>query len=495
MKRSSSPATSRIHKLRRSLSIGSRWDVQPIAPSPTSSNHITMRTPINPSTSSPLSAGTKPAVGGTAPIERLPTELLEHIFWDCLNLGLPRASPVIGSALASGWVKSRLFEIAFKSLGYGLAYSYDLHRILQTPVAIARLQSSILASKWFSMDFLIAYLPLFLGANLSKQFKFLEAYLSRGCWSSPPEFFDGSSLKDLTIESTTRFVHNSIASHFHKREGKPLHFSRECRSSDGFKFQIECGPLDGTITQKFQHLRYRRICYGTEQRAMYALDRCQIPERLLHGPWTEEKCFLLEFVIQGGASVDWIRSTGGEVATEGLQDAINERSFRAVRALLEIPRQKFDSQDCINHPKCFLLRCAPAPYDIRKQIPEYLVFREDPNLYAVNVKPTLYHLMMAAYDDGCQKDIATLLFARYVNNTHTNRRKSIDRVTKKMIENEEWEPCLIKLMQESSNRYDLGEVLSLYNPYNFKSHINLVQIEPIRPYYLDHFKFADFQHD
>ncbi len=39
-------------------------------------------------------------------LERLPTEILENVFLYCLNLGLPRASPVIAGKLSSEIVYS-----------------------------------------------------------------------------------------------------------------------------------------------------------------------------------------------------------------------------------------------------------------------------------------------------------------------------------------------------------------------------------------------------
>lgn len=46
-------------------------------------------------------------------LEKLPVELLENIFLHCMNLDLPRASPVIGGNLSSKLIYSRTLMAAF----------------------------------------------------------------------------------------------------------------------------------------------------------------------------------------------------------------------------------------------------------------------------------------------------------------------------------------------------------------------------------------------
>ena len=48
-------------------------------------------------------------------LERLPTELLEEIFLYCMNLDLPRSSPVIGGKLSSEVVYTRTVLAAFEN--------------------------------------------------------------------------------------------------------------------------------------------------------------------------------------------------------------------------------------------------------------------------------------------------------------------------------------------------------------------------------------------
>jgi len=47
-------------------------------------------------------------------LEKLPTELLQHIFLYCLNLNLPRSSPVIGGSLSDKSMYLRVVLAAFE---------------------------------------------------------------------------------------------------------------------------------------------------------------------------------------------------------------------------------------------------------------------------------------------------------------------------------------------------------------------------------------------
>lgn len=63
----------------------------------------------------------------------------------------------------------------------------------------------------------------------------------------------------------------------------------------------------------------------------------QIPKKLLQGPWTQEKVEFLYYLIWSNVSVDWERSSRGEIATSGLQQAVEERNSKAVASLLSQP--------------------------------------------------------------------------------------------------------------------------------------------------------------
>lgn len=70
-------------------------------------------------------------------LEKLPTELLEEVFFYCMNLNLPRSSPVIGGKLSSQALYYRLTLIAF-----GPTWDRQLEENASPEKADARLQVS-----------------------------------------------------------------------------------------------------------------------------------------------------------------------------------------------------------------------------------------------------------------------------------------------------------------------------------------------------------------
>lgn len=58
-----------------------------------------------------------------------------------------------------------------------------------------------------------------------------------------------------------------------------------------------------------------------------------IPEKLLHGPWTDDKAKLLYVLVSFSGEIDWESSTAGETAKEGLRQAIEQKMEYAVAAL------------------------------------------------------------------------------------------------------------------------------------------------------------------
>lgn len=102
-----------------------------------------------------------------SPIESLPVEIIEMIFFECLNPNLPRASLRIGAALSTFRTKITLLRKAFS--GHA-TYSNELYSddscVLQTAETydtvsmIGKLQSDILNCRWMTWDFLRSYMEI-----------------------------------------------------------------------------------------------------------------------------------------------------------------------------------------------------------------------------------------------------------------------------------------------------------------------------------------------
>jgi large subunit ribosomal protein L14e len=80
--------------------------------------------------------------------------------------------------------------------------------------------------------------------------------------------------------------------------------------------------FDGLWPFKFTTIKYLSFAEGF-----------RIPEKLLHGPWTEDKAALLYVLVSLSGEIDWHGSLAGETAKEGLKDAVMEKNERVVAAL------------------------------------------------------------------------------------------------------------------------------------------------------------------
>ncbi|KAF2658408.1 hypothetical protein K491DRAFT_690152 [Lophiostoma macrostomum CBS 122681] len=84
------------------------------------------------------------------------------------------------------------------------------------------------------------------------------------------------------------------------------------------------GPEAFTGLWPFKFTKVKYLSFATDFR---------IPEKLLHGPFTPDKSSLLYVLVALSGTLDWEGSLAGEIAKEGLNDAIRERDERAVASL------------------------------------------------------------------------------------------------------------------------------------------------------------------
>ncbi|KAH0139086.1 hypothetical protein KCU67_g15283, partial [Aureobasidium melanogenum] len=63
----------------------------------------------------------------------------------------------------------------------------------------------------------------------------------------------------------------------------------------------------------------------------------QLPQSLLHEPWTTSKLEFLKYLVWSGCTIDWTSSSRGETATAGLATAISAHSYTAVALLCSTP--------------------------------------------------------------------------------------------------------------------------------------------------------------
>ena len=128
---------------------------------------------------SPEMAVMRPVKFKLSRLESLPTELLEQIFLQSLNVNLPLASSHLGTVLSSTHLKMSVVFKIFSSGGTisSLELYGELSHILGdgsadgTYRAIGKLQSRILACRWMTWNFVQLYLENFIVRTLLREFR------------------------------------------------------------------------------------------------------------------------------------------------------------------------------------------------------------------------------------------------------------------------------------------------------------------------------------
>ena len=134
-------------------------------------------------------------------LESLPIELLEEIFWFCLNLSLPRASRHLGAALSSRRLKEDLVLRVFPVTGYDTCNLHYIDRIRiksqHTNFSEAGpLQSDILNCRWMTWDLLRSCMEKFITQMILRVFK-----------SQKLHWRDNKPVQDASIKA---FVHEVL---------------------------------------------------------------------------------------------------------------------------------------------------------------------------------------------------------------------------------------------------------------------------------------------
>lgn len=304
-------------------------------------------------------AGGRSAQPGHAPnlasLERLPIELLEIIFFECLNLSLPRASLSIGKRLASNHVKTKLYSEAFCSLDCKDQYNAADIRAIgifgPSPEVgqVVAFQSDLLALKWFTPTFLQNVMgDIFIKS--ATEFILASPNLGNPKMSYTPimEAFANlyknsrsSSDKRWPVEDTKMHTW-SLASIDRKVDGA------SAKSRDSYTCPTEPQDYDFEVLLSFYQGLPHLMSIGTSPTnslsrgrnvyfsdLLYCKGGCHIPQKLLRGPWNPLKCTMLAQLLKVGCVLDRTgSSTDEEVANEGLMEAIAQPSVRTIVTLV-----------------------------------------------------------------------------------------------------------------------------------------------------------------
>lgn len=333
-------------------------------------------------------------------LERLPAEILQMVFLECLNLNLPRASSSLASTLSSFYIKSQLFFIAFSSDTFSLRHEDQLMRILKSSAAIAKLQTEILQFRWMTLAFLHQCIPLYLKKEFHRTSKL--SHLEHSA-----ETLTGSLSKETApprLITDPHEVKSRLRMEMFPNTGE--HKQWWFGTSDSF---VSIISPQGWVNLHLPFESERLL-----GRMLYCEKGCLMPEKLLRGPWTPSQCEFLERLVHAGATIDWIGSTAGEVADLGFQDALKEQSMRAIRIFIQPFDHSRDRQQPIESRSRFFRRLGVEPS----------IF--SPDSPGLGFRPTSRHLKLAAVDYDCNLEILRIvkregLFDLVVNTNRADR--------------------------------------------------------------------------
>ncbi|EPQ63400.1 BgtA-21264 [Blumeria graminis f. sp. tritici] len=224
-------------------------------------------------------------------LERLPTEIVEKIFKLCLNLSLPRSSPIIGVRLANWNIYKTLILSVFETTWRKSLLSENDEGPEHRNNECEEQQTDILRCSWAVNALIVVY----------------------------QRWIEENSFKPL----------------------KPIYFNPP---ADNLR---KAQPLENPYDQAFfdkQFESFRAITRLRENipewkdlcwdRSEIVSSEVEIPDRLLLGPWSEEMLKELFCIIRFGASVDSWYSDKGETSFIGIRNAVKAGNIGALYLLL-----------------------------------------------------------------------------------------------------------------------------------------------------------------
>ncbi|KAF7870406.1 hypothetical protein EAF04_004151 [Stromatinia cepivora] len=243
-------------------------------------------------------------------LEKLPTELLEAIFFYCLNLNLPACSPIIGGKLSSESIYSKTVIAAFNPIWdrwYGQSICPNSNLEMDY-TGNDNLQSAILKRRWARLPVLLRSQDLWV--RKYAQERPFPPNIRQCMWNGPlgDDIEFGIEEVDPKTVSAVQLLDNDFAKHC-------CILRRTEQTSD---FNMKIMDLSGAIV-----VNCTNMATGTE-----------IPNTLLMGPWDEEAIKFLYWLVMGGARIGWLTSTSGEAAIIGYKRAVRECRIEVIHLLL-----------------------------------------------------------------------------------------------------------------------------------------------------------------
>ncbi|KAI4233368.1 MAG: hypothetical protein L6R40_007093 [Gallowayella cf. fulva] len=310
-------------------------------------------------------------------LEALPTEIIESIFLYSRNLNLPRASIALGQSLSSTGFKHLVLR-AFLTDPY--LKGVDSTESSET----GNLQSALLRCRWVDEAMFMHALHDVRISKLAAFFQHPSPYtMSKVAGIAPHNALlgPGCPVSDTSTKTITEFVESL------KIESKPSHVMNwQWISHSNEKFSLHMLPdYPGKLYLESFNSPDHAVCpdwHGLICDFQVAPE-CEIPTKVLSGPWTKSKLGLLHALKDSRASLDWERSNNGETAAMSFQNAILDENMPVLEVFLGKPSLDLSTSHSV------------------KEIQWW------PNYPFVPL--TQKHLRLAIFKGGCNPEVVSML--------------------------------------------------------------------------------------
>ncbi|TQS34208.1 hypothetical protein Golomagni_05417 [Golovinomyces magnicellulatus] len=215
-------------------------------------------------------------------LEKIPTEILEIIFFYCFNFELPRSSLSLGKALSSHFVYTRTIQAAFEPTWRKSDCFRALGEKECNTVENVELQSAVLRCRWASLAMLLKV----------KKFWIRNFYFSQPLNAKLE--FDPQEILDKCF--------NKFSDITNLREKIPERFELSLGDSCDFAGKVE------------------------------------IPISLITGPWSGDMLKYFFWILLSWTELDSMKCAASEKALEGLKRAIRVGEIKAIYLLVWMSR-------------------------------------------------------------------------------------------------------------------------------------------------------------
>ncbi|KAG4436707.1 hypothetical protein IFR05_007821 [Cadophora sp. M221] len=269
-------------------------------------------------------------------LEKLPTELLERVFQFCLNLDLPKASPVIAGKLSSStvfnWTVMRVFcpswerGYAREKLVGGKAQDDPGEREgAEEGEEDGEMQSAVLRCRWASLEVLLRAKEVWIQKYaVDRPFTPLYFLKEKTIISTPPP-------SNLPEPEPNPDLSNDIDIDSETIDTPPQPQNPTPRLTPSEHHTADFAAFHSFISQPDGPWPWHTITWSSYNEFSPKLE---IPHSLLSPPFTPHTLAYLFHLLKSGARISWLSSTSGEVALSGLQSAITEGNVQAIHLLV-----------------------------------------------------------------------------------------------------------------------------------------------------------------